>query len=89
MNKKQQETGCFLHVEERKRLIDMDKMPKWLLVLILVVWGVTAIFMHNPFIVPVFLINGYVIWGPLSLLAVKLGIVKFSNDIIPEEEDEK
>ena len=59
------------------------------LVLILVVWGVTAIFMHNPFIVPVFLINGYVIWGPLSLLAVKLGIVKFSNDIIPEEEDEK
>ena len=45
MNKKQQETGCFLHVEERKRLIDMDKMPKWLLVLILVVFGLAITYL--------------------------------------------
>lgn len=54
------------------------------LVAILLIWCVSAVFMHNPFIVPVFLINAYVIWGPLSFLAVKLGIIKSAYGVIPE-----
>ncbi len=53
------------------------------LLLIVVAWAVTAVFV-NPFITPVVLINAYVIWGPLSYMAVKLGMIKPHRDIIPE-----
>ena len=49
------------------------------LILILAIW-IGSSFVCNPLVVPVILINAYVIWGPLAFLAVKLGIIKPSPD---------
>ena len=53
------------------------------LILMLAAWLVTGI-MYNPIIVPLILINGYVIWGPLTFFAVKLGFLKPTPEMVPD-----
>ena len=49
------------------------------LIVILAIW-IGSSFFCNPLVVPVILINAYILWGPLAFAAVKLGFIKPGPD---------
>ena len=58
------------------------------LLLILVAWIVSA-FLTHPLFAPVILINAYILWGPLTFLAVKLGFLKPKAELAPDIAEHK
>ena len=54
---------------------ELGKKRLFTLIIILAVW-LGSSFFCNPLVVPVILINAYILWGPLAFVAVKLGFIK-------------
>lgn len=79
------------YVHFAKWLISTKRNKKRLLflIVILLLWIITGFAFSNPIIVPLILINGYVIWGPLTCLAVKIGFITPSPELAPDIADHK
>lgn len=58
------------------------------LILVIAAWIISS-FLTHPLFAPVILINAYIIWGPLTFLAVKLGFVKPKAELVPDIAEHK
>jgi CDP-diacylglycerol--serine O-phosphatidyltransferase len=79
------------YVHFAKWLISTKRNKKRLLflIVILLLWIITGFAFSNPIIVPLVLINGYVIWGPLTCLAVKIGFISPRPELVPDIAEHK
>ncbi len=54
--------------------------------LLLLAWLVSS-FLVTPFLFPFLLVNIYVVWGLIAYFALKMGFVKRSHPLVPEQDD--
>ena len=72
-----------------KYLASAKYHPKRLIVigLLLLAWLVSS-FLVNPFLFPFLLVNIYVVWGLIAYFALKMGFVKYTHPLVPEQSED-
>jgi CDP-diacylglycerol--serine O-phosphatidyltransferase len=56
--------------------------------LLLLAWLISS-FLVNPFLFPFLLVNIYVVWGLIAYFALKMGFVKHTHPLVPEQEQDE
>ena len=55
--------------------------------LLLLAWLVSS-FLVNPFLFPFLIVNIYVVWGLIAYFALKMGFVKHTHPLVPEQNED-
>ena len=64
-----------------------NKKRALVVVLLLLAWLVSS-FLVNPFLFPFLLVNIYVVWGLIAYFALKMGFVKHTHPLVPEQDED-
>ncbi len=59
------------------------------LILLFILWGVSIFLKYNWLLFPATVVSIYVIWGPVSFFAVKLGVIRRQTDFVAESPDKE